>query len=308
MRRRGRTQNYSWVAEILSRASLLPGWRAHVVGLWEQFEAAGLATPHFARELTKGTAESLFHRVWEMMVGLHLLGCGWKVSAPRSDNHPDFRCQRGESVLWVEATCTTAGEDCNLAEEAAWRSAGGPIPFLSLQLRWTASIRAKVEAGRRYRSARVISPGEAYVIAVNGALLSAGDFGFGISRLPFVVESTMAVGPMQLAFDPETRAFQGLAHMPRVAIRTLVSDSPVPTGVFLDGSDTSTSAVAGFGLHRVEGSDLELLVAHNPHASAPLPDGVLGTLAREWRASLAGHDHGEVLWDILQTAPVLDEA
>ena len=236
------------------------------------------------------------------MVGVHLMDSGWDVAAPGRDGHPDFRCEQDGSVVWVEATCATPGTDPMLASDADWISKGAYVPLDRILLRWTSAVDAKAKAGLRFRLNGVVGCDEGYVIAVNGALVGTANYGFGVSRLPYSVEATMGVGALQFSFDRETLDFTGSAHMARVSVSSMNRGSPISTMKFLNGEDTSTSAVAGFGLARTEAALLGLLVAHNPHAAVPLEAGLLGSTSREWTARWAGCHAGCQLWDIVEIA------
>lgn len=274
------------------------GWLNYLLTLWDFFVREGLATPHFAHELTKGDDVG-FSRVWEMMLGRHLVTCGYAVTVPQPDGFPDFRCERLGKVVWVEATCATAGEDPALAPLAPGFGQTGYIPIDNILLRWTAARDEKMRKGKEYRACGVIGPDEAYVIAINGAAIGAGTWGFGVSRLPHVVEITMAVGPLQYSLSRETLELMDVRHQNRILVSNR-NDKPVPTATFLRGDNPGLSALVGIGLSRVEQDLLPLLVIHNPFAAVSLPRGALGFDTREWVATLNRSDDDATHWDIVE--------
>jgi len=268
-----------------------------VLSLWTDYLTAGLAQDHFVRELTKGEDGPFFQRIWEMMLGRHLLVCGYEVTSPHQDRHPDFRCVMNGLVLWVEATCITSGQDAALAPDADWLCSSGYVPHDKILLRWTNALNSKIKQAKAQRAAGIIDTGDAYVIAINGGLIAAGNYGFGASRRPFVVEATLAVGELQFSYDRKTLAFKGAEH--RVRTHLLKENkSPVPTTAFYDMKNAGISAVVGCGTLRVEASTLPLLVAHNPHADSPLAPNRLGPETQEWSAVLTGKDAEATYWEI----------
>ncbi len=283
---------------IASRAAPA-GWTGFWLGLWEHHLAAGFANGHFVRELTKGEDGPFSERVWEMMLGRHLLACGFDVSSPSQPGRPDFRCVRAGAVTWVEATCATPGQDVLLAPDADWLSSGGYVPLDSLFLRWTNALHQKIKQCAAHRRKGIVAPGEGYLIAINGGLIATANYGFGVSRHPFVVEATLAIGPLQHRYDRETLGFKGAEHLVRThAVKE--NAAVVGTAVFFDKSNAAIGALLGCASLRVDGPTLPLLVAHNPLADCPFPTGLLGPGTREWAARLTGRDDNESFWEIAE--------
>lgn len=284
---------------LTARAVSSPGLAAYVLNLWQTYLESGLAHEHFVRELPKGEEGAFMQPIWEMMLGRHLLPCGYDVVSPLEEGRPDFRCEKQGRVLWVEATCITEGQDESLASHADWRCSSGYVPHDNILIRWASSLHAKIKQAEIHRGAGVIRPRESYVIAINGGAIATGNYGYGLSQLPYVVECTLAVGGLQFVYDRRTLALKQVAHQ----IRTHVvksNKSPVPTAVFFDQTHAGIAALIGCGSLRVEGASLELLVAHNPHAESPLPSGVLGCDTREWAARLTRRDDEMSDWKIEQ--------
>ena len=285
-------------AHLAARAAD-PGWTAYVLGLWEHHLESGFVKDHFVRELTKGEDGPFFQRIWEMMVGRHMLGCGFNVVSPSQDGRPDFRCEKDGCATWVEASCITAGQDPALAPDADWLCSSGHVPLENILLRWANALDAKIKQAKAHRAAGIIAPKDRYIIAINGGLIAAGNYGFGVSRHPFVVETTMAVGALQFSYDRETLAFKGAAHQVRThALKE--NKSTVQTAVFYNKENAGICALVGCGSLRVEGPSLPLLVAHNPHAECPIPPGHLGACTREWTAHFTGRDVEASYWEIVE--------
>ena len=286
-------------AHLASRATG-SGWSVYVSRLWEHHLAAGFANEHFVRELTKGLKEAFFQRVWEMMLGRHLVACGYDVLSPADAGMPDYRIIKSGSAAWVEATCAMAGQDPLLAPQAEWLCSSGFVPHDSILLRWTNALSQKIRQAEVRRRSGMIGPRESYVIAINGGAIGTANFGFGASNLPYVVEATLAVGPLRFNYDRQTMGFKGAAHDQRTM--TQKGMSAVPTAVFFDRSNRGIAAVAGIGLSRVEATMLPLLVAHNPNADCPFPTGQLGDGSREWAACLKSEDKSASYWEITEVS------
>ena len=172
-----------------------------MLALWQQHLEMDLAHEHFVTELTKGADGPFYQRVWEMMIGSHMLACGFDITCPDKDGRPDFRCVKDGQVTWIEATCITAGQDAALAPEADWICSSGYVPYDNISLRWTNALTAKIKQAEKHRVAGVISAKDSYVVAVNGGLIATANYGLGASQFPSVVEITMAVGPLKFSFD-----------------------------------------------------------------------------------------------------------
>ncbi len=279
------------VREHLAARAADLGWTAYVLALWEHHLAVGFANGHFVRELTKGVDGPFLQRVWEMMVGRHLVACGYDVSSPTSTGMPDFRCSKGGTVTWVEATCATAGQDASLAPDAEWLLSGGYVPHDKILLRWTNALDQKIKQCAARRRSGSVAAGEGYLIAINGGAVGTANYGFGVSRLPYVVEASLAVGPLQFSYGREALAFRGAAHQARVHA-TKGGSATVSTAAFYDRSNSGIAALLGIGSMRVEMAVLPLLVAHNPFREldnvrdpAPLAGLKFGALDREAEAA-----------------------
>lgn len=274
-------------------------WTGYWLSLWEHHLAAGFANEHFVRELTKGENGPFFERAWEMMLGRHLVACGFDVSSPSRPGQPDFRCVRAGAVTWVEGTCATSGRDVLLAPDADWLTSSGYVPHDNLLLRWTNALQQKIKQCAAHRRGGIVAPGEGYLIAINGGLIATANYGFGVSRLPFVVEATLAVGALQFRYDRETLDFKGAKHLVRTRV-VKENAAAVGTAAFYDISNAAIGALLGCGSMRVDGPTLPLLVAHNPVANCPFPTGLLGPDTREWVARLTGQDDEESFWEIAE--------
>ena len=284
---------------LTARAADNPGFAAYVLDLWRHYLDSGLAHDHFVRELTKGDNAAFFARIWEMMLGRHLCSCGYGVISPSQEGWPDFRCEKQGRVMWVEATCIAEGDDQSLAPIADWRCSSGYVPHDNILIRWTNSIRTKIEQANTCRSAGVVSSGESYIIAINGGAIAVGNYGFGSSQLPYAVEATLGIGSLQFVYDRETLVFKMAEHKPRTHVRKH-NGADVPTTVFYDPKNAAISAVVGCGSFWTEQASLELLVAHNPYAKCPVPLGHLGCDNREWAAKFKEQDSHASCWEVEQ--------
>ena len=237
-----------------------------------------------------------------------MLACGYDVISPIEDGRPDFRCEKDGHATWIEATCITSGQDSALAPDADWLCSCGYVPLDNILIRWANALDAKIKQAKAHRAAGIVSTNDSYIVAINGDAIAVGNYGFGVSQHPFVVETTMAMGALQFSFDRETLAFRGASHQVRVS--TFKSNkSPVSTTAFFDEENGGISALVGYASLRSEGAKLPLLVAHNPHAICPTAPGHLGSGTREWAAKFCRRNASAAYWEIaeivnVQSAPI----
>lgn len=177
------------------------------------------------------------------------------------------------------------------------------FPHEQILLRWTAAIKQKAEVllgiparqTNGYLANRIVSTNDCYIIAVNARLLRGFDGMFseliGISQFPFAVEATLAVGPIQIRINRNTRESSEPEHQQRYVIHKPVG-LPVPADTFLDARFAPISAIWATDID--EGSVIDrpasMLVVHNPRAANPLPPGLLPA-QEEYSASVIDEEH-----------------
>ncbi|MBR1030304.1 hypothetical protein [Bradyrhizobium liaoningense] len=278
-------QSDRWNSEVESflegRFANAPVFGNSVLRLWRDHLARGLANAHFVKELTNGKQQTFSQRLWEMLLGAHLSAQGFVLFSP--EHGPDFRFESDGLTIWVEAV---SPEPKGLPPQ--WMRAPksgefltGDVPHDQILLRWTAAFKEKAEKLARYRKDGIVRDGEAYVIAIGGAQLGAMPLDHGISRLPYVVEAVLPVGPLAFLVDRDTGKIGGGYVSERFAIRN-ANGSPVATTPFVDPAYASVSAAIGFSRDRADGSSLPMYAVQNPLARVPIARGTFGPSVEEW--------------------------
>jgi hypothetical protein len=268
----------AFLAGHLAHAPLL---RQEMLELWSAFRDLGLPCDDFAAELTNGKAESFAQRVWEMMLGRHLHLQGHAPVCPNGG--PDFRVDLGGRTVWVEAT---APLPVGLPPEwldPNYRGVGN-FPHEEMLLRWTTALDAKWKKYIQYRKKGIVGAADAYVIAINGCLLSAFPTSRGISQMPFGVEAVFPVGPLAYRVDGATGKIRD-GHISERFHIVNANNAHIPTTPFVDPRYSGVSALIGSVATRCDGKPLDLHVVHNPLADVPLPHGALGAQDDEWFAT-----------------------
>jgi hypothetical protein len=158
------------------------------------------------------------------------------------------------------------------------------FPHEAILLRWTTAIDAKWKKLAEYRSKGVISPKDAFVVAVSGNQLSLMSLDRGISQMPFGVEAVFPIGPQAYRVDPETRKIGEGSISERFHILN-ANQAEVPTTPFLNPAYSGISALIGCCAQRPGSGQISMHVVHNPLADIKLAHGSLGAADDEWWAS-----------------------
>lgn len=270
--------------------------------LWVRHSAANLAGAHFVEEFTGGSKPKFMQRVWEMVLGQHLIACGHEITT-RPEGQPDYRFELGGRVVWVEAISPEPGPD--LPEE--WTTyilplpkfQVGTFPHKELLLRWTGAFKEKARKFCDYKTKGVVAPSDICVIAIDGSQLSKMPTTHGIPQVPFIVETVFPIGPLAIEVNRETGKLGSATHTVQRMIETR-NQSPVYKEPFLRPEFSGISAVLGaYGSSGLAGS-LPLQVAYNPLAKSPLRPGRLGESAEEWGAKLVLKSDDEQEWDVFR--------
>jgi hypothetical protein len=276
----------AFLAGYLARAPLL---LQEMLELWSAFRDLGLPGSDFVAELTNGKADSFAQRVWEMMLGRHLHLQGYAPVCPNGG--PDFRFDLGGRTVWVEAT---APLPVGLPPE--WLDPNytgvGNFPHEDMLLRWTTALDAKWKKYLQYRKKGIVGATDAYVIAINGCLLSAFPTSRGISQMPFGVETVFPVGPLAYRVDGATGKIRD-GHISERFHIVNANNAHIPTTPFVDPRYSGVSALIGSAATRCYGKPLDLHVVHNPLADVPLALGALGGQDDEWFATPVDGTPGE---------------
>lgn len=251
----------------------------------EKFAESGLADPKFVKELTSGSEQKFWACISEALIADRLRGKEFGVRKTRRGKGPDFLLMEGDRKIWIEVVCP---EPINIPADWLDPQLGAVVNFSheEILLRWTSAIKAKAEAlvgsldGRQkgYLNSGVVSPNDAYVIAVNGCRLRSGHFPalIGISQFPFAVEAVFKIGPYQLRIDRKTlkAVDRGHQHRPYVPNK---NGSMVPAYTFLDPRFNPVSAIWAVDMNgqSVIGNLEPTAIVHNPNATNPISHGFL---------------------------------
>ncbi len=216
----------------------------------------------------------------EILLGHQLTGAGISVSHKAAG--PDFLIENADRRIWVEVI-TPAPVGIPDRWLAPPDNTVRNFPHEQILLRWTAAIKQKAEVllGKPierggYLAKGIVAADDCYVIAINARLLRGYGGAFseltGISQLPFAVEATFAIGPLQVRVDRQTLEYSTPEHQQRYLIHK-PKGQPVPGNTFLDDSFAPISAIWATDIDECTllGKSASMIVVHNPLAKNPIP-------------------------------------
>lgn len=239
-----------------------------------------LGDPDLASKLCSVDEPDYWQQLSEILLGHALLEAGLALTP--SHNGPDFLIEHEGQRIWIEVICPEP-----MGVPQSWYSPPSfEYPHDAILLRWTSAIKAKAEkllgniqkgtAG--YIQKGVVCTKDAYVIAVNGPLLSKRGFRSitGISLLPYAVEAAFSVGPIQSMIDLNTMKSFGSEHQHRPLVKRL-KGKDVPADTFLDPAFRPVSAIWAADIDEswAVGYMQPMAIVHNPEAISRLPLGLL---------------------------------
>ena len=225
-------------------------------------------------------------RFWEMYLGNVLLDAGHhQLIAPKPG--PDFGIELNGQRIWIEAVTATPG-DPGKPDSVAQPAPGpggiisGYVPQDQIVLRCSTAIHAKFPTQyNKHLQKGLIAPQDAYIIALNH---SAAYYWVEVGTPPFVLRAVLGLGAHFVTLDRQSARITGSGIQYRGSIPKS-SGALVDTNLFLSPESAPVSAVIGSvtsigtpvnlqqGQHHDFGEDFRLI--HNPHASNPLPQGVV---------------------------------
>ncbi|MGO8420957.1 hypothetical protein ACC807_15355 [Rhizobium ruizarguesonis] len=258
--------------------------RERVLRICEDHIRSALADANCEQRLCSDDHSIFWQQFSEVLIAYQLQASGLKLS--HAAQGPDILIEHGGQRVWIEVITP---EPRGLPDAWINHTVGNVVslPHEQLLLRWTAAIKEKAEKllGRTdsrtgkpipgYRDKAIVREEDTYVIAINGRLLRGFGAAFpeltGISQFPYAVESTLAVGPLQIRIDRTTLAKLGSGHQHRTRIRK-PSGAEVPADTFLNSSFSPISAIWAVDVDEILllGEARPMVVAHNPLASMPL--------------------------------------
>lgn len=258
--------------------------RNAIAGACNYFVDSGLADAKFMTEISLGSDAKFWSCVSEALLAAHLSYAGLAPSASPRGVGPDFLVMENGRKIWIEVICP---EPRDVPPEWLQPIFNGVVhfPHTEILLRWTSAIKEKAEkligsndgTIKGYLDKGIVSPDDAYVIAINGRQLR-GSFSSvtGISQFPFAAEAAFAIGPYQIKIDRDTLQQTGAGHQHRPEI-IKTNGSAVPADTFLDPRFRPISAIWAVDIDgtSVIGNSEDLAVIHNPNANNPIPTGFL---------------------------------
>jgi hypothetical protein len=237
--------------------------------LWKIYERH--ADPEFRVEIRS----NFDARYWEMYLTTSLIKDGFKVKCPKPG--PDVGIAFARRRIWFEATSPSRGAD-DAADQVPAIKAVKPgdepvvynVPNEKIVLRYLNSIAEKRRQHAAWLKQGIVSPEDAFVIAINPRRL-----GHEVADTdpPRILQAAFPLGTPYIALDADTGKAVETGYQFRDSIDK-VSGAEVPTGVFLQNEYAS---VSGLLCSRVDvvnqpadmGSDFQLVP--NPTATVSLP-------------------------------------
>lgn len=232
--------------------------------------------------LTVAATDDFPARFWEMYLAAGLLDGGVPLTptAQRSlkAGGPDILV--ASPHIYVEATVARPGTGPD-AVAPAIPMVVRSVPKTQITLRLRAAIEEKHRKYLGYIATQVLTPDDAYVIAVNGAAIPSTR---GEPELPWIVNAVFPLGDSVYHFDRETMKIVGHSFAPEHDL-VKASGSLVPKDVFLDPTYSGISAVIycwadEYNAASTPGRDF--ITVHNPQATVPISRRVLPGYLEYW--------------------------
>ena len=271
-----------------NKAEKVQAIRQSVLEACQKFIASGHGDYDAELKLCSEVNAKYWQQLSEVLLADQLTKAGLKILHPAEG--PDFLIEIADKKIWIEVITP---EPTGLPKE--WldsEQTEHSMPHEAMLLRWTAAIKEKAEKLLGYECRKtkslikgyvekgIVSPQDAYVIAVNGRLLrrSSGCFPelIGISQFPFAVEATFCVGPIKIGINRETLETTSVGHQHRDKISKPIGQ-PVPADTFIDPRFSPISAIWAVDIDELIliGESRPMVVVHNPNATNPIPKNLI---------------------------------
>jgi hypothetical protein len=243
--------------------------RQHCEGLWAAFEP--YADGEFLIEIRK----EFDARYWEMYLTTALIHSGFKVKCPKPG--PDVGIVFARRRIWFEATSPLRGAE-NSPDQVPPRKVVSlgenpviqDVPNDQMVLRYLNGIDTKRQQHESWIKEGIVSPDDAFVIAINPRELGQDS---PDTDPPRILRAAFPVGAPFYTIDRKTGKPIAAGYEFRASIRK-ASGAKVDTGIFLQ---KEYACVSGLLCSRVDaanrpgepGGDFQLVP--NPNATTPLP-------------------------------------
>lgn len=247
--------------------------REFVESLWTQFHP--LADSGFVDLI----ADDFQPRFWEMYLACTLLDAGLKLSS--ADAGPDVRVDTGGTPIWVEAISPSGGDGPDAVPSHDTDGDACIVPEDLVVLRLRSAIEEKHNAYLRCIKNGVVSPSDAYIIAVNGRRVP---FYMTDDQPSYIIKAVFPFGMHTVTLDSNTAEIvsQGFQHRPQIQKR---SGSQVDTTVFENDDYAGISAIVYSSADAWNGPDVlgaDFQILHNPLATTPIEHGWLKVGLELW--------------------------
>jgi hypothetical protein len=249
-------------------------------------------------EVRRDACEHFHQRWWEVYLAYSLLGASVQMVGralrPRKDG-PDLLAQVAGKNIWIEAVAPRAGDAADAVRSSGPSKGPKPFPDKEIMLRFQQAFSTKVDVHGKYVQKGWVSPHEAYVVALNGALAEGGypctqRFPRIVSALLCGLESEGVV----LKFDETGQSQQEVFYEYALTVQKK-SKKSVDLAVLRDSANSCVSAVLysasdAFNCSFARGvkSDTcdvmtrDFVLVLNPLAQVPLPPDFLSAVPRYW--------------------------
>jgi hypothetical protein len=251
--------------------------RAWVDTLWKDYER--FADPEFKIEYRN----QIDSRYWEMYLTSVFLGRGLEVECHKPG--PDILIIQDARRIWVEAVAPTQGAPDSKDRVPDFEiNAVRDYPETQILLRYRSAIQEKRDKYAKYLQDRIVLANDACVVAINSAKIPVAFLG---TTVPDILKALFPVGHLQVHIRKSDLKAVGTDYQYRPTIQKS-SRRDVDTDIFLNPAYAFISAVL-FSTTSIDNPPAkvgeELVLVHNPLATAPLPDGWLG-LGVEYKARI----------------------
>lgn len=245
--------------------------KAFIENLWEK------VNPFLDSDFSSKLPLELHQRFWELYMAASVLESDLHL-VPRDSSRntgPDI-CIKAEhnKRIWIEAVTASAGIGADAVQETESGTAHD-VPDDQIKLRLLNSFDEKHRKYIQYLRNNSVALGEAYIIALNAALIPSAHLE---REIPRIVRALLPFGHQTLHFDSNSLKIVDSTYEYKEAVKKL-SGTEIPTTSFLNPDYSGISAVIYssnvdvFNYPSTLGSSL--LLFHNPLAANPLPLGFL---------------------------------
>ena len=253
--------------------------KAFIENLWET------VNPFLDSDFSSKLPLELHQRFWELYMtasvldsNLHLVPRG----SGRSNTGPDIciKAEHNNKRIWIEAVTASTGIGADAVQETE-SGIARDVPDDQIKLRLLNSFDEKHRKYIQYLKNDSVELGEAYIIALNAALIPSANLE---REVPRIVRALLPFGYQTLHFDSNSFKIVDSTYEYKGTVKKL-SGTEIPTTSFLNSDYSGISAVIysnvdAFNYPSTLGSSL--LLFHNPLAANPLPVGFLRRGVEYW--------------------------